>query len=54
MASLALVLPSLALRGWTTAVGKQTVESMTVGSATVGPTTIVSATGGRTDDGMFT
>ena len=54
MASLALVLPSLALRGWTTAVGKKTVESMTVGSATVGPRTIVSAIGGRTDDGMFT
>jgi len=54
MASFALVLPSLALRGWTTAVGKKTVESMTVGSATVGPRTIVSTVGGRTDDGMFT
>ena len=50
----ALVQPSLALRGWTTAVGKKTVESMTVASATVGPRTIVSVIGGRTDDGMFT
>ena len=54
MASLALVQPSLALRGWTTAVGKKTVESMTVVSATVGPRTIFSVIGGRTDDGMFT
>jgi len=53
MASLALVQPSLALRGWTIPVGKKTVESMTVGLATVGPRTIVSAIGGRTDDGMF-
>jgi len=34
-------------------VGKKTVESMTVGLATVGPRTIVSAIGGRTDDGKF-
>jgi len=54
MASLALVQPSLALRGWTTALGQKTVDLMTVGSATVGPRTIVSAIGGRTDDGMFT
>jgi len=44
----------IALSGWTTAVGKKMVESMTVGSATVEPRTIVSAIGGRTDDGMFT
>jgi len=54
MASLALVLPSQALPGWTTAVGKKTVEPMTIGSATVGPRTIVSAIGGWTDDGLFT
>jgi len=46
MASPALVAPSLALRGWTTVVGKKMVELMTVGSATVGPRTIVSAIGG--------
>jgi len=54
MASPALVQPSLALRGWTTVVGKKMVELMTVGSAMVGPRTIVSAIGGRTDDCMFT
>jgi len=54
MASLGLVQPSLALCGWTTAVGKKTVASMTVASMTVGPRMIVSVIGGRTDDGMFT
>ena len=44
----------MALRDWTPAAGKKTVESMTVGSSTVRPRTIVSVVGGRTDDGVFT
>jgi len=54
MAFVSLVQPSLSPCGWTTAVRKKMVESMTVASATVKPRTIVRVINGGTDDGVFT